>query len=139
MNKIFLKWYEKLDENLVRKVLENFDIIEREFYEDRNKEEVVDSYLNIEFRRIENYKKIQELKEENERLRYMMKDIKNYIVNKLRSEGKLLNFLMNKDRKVLGKLRDIVDIEREYNEVDRRKFEEEKRNRGKGVSVSLNN
>ena len=46
---------------------------------------------------------------------------------------------MNKDRKVLGKLRDIVDIEREYNEVDRRKFEEEKRNRGKGVSVSLNN
>ena len=139
MNKVFIKWYEKLGENLVRKVFENFDIIEREFYEDRNKEEVVDSYLNIEYQRIENYRKIKELKDENERLRYMMKDIKNYIVNKLRSEGKLLNFLMNKDRKVLGKLRDIVDIEREYNEVDRRKFEEEKKNRGSSVSVSLNN
>jgi hypothetical protein len=139
MNRVFIKWYEKLGENLVRKVFENFDIIEKEFYEDRNKEEVVDSYLNIEYQRIENYRRIKELKDENERLNYMMKDIKNYIVNKLRSEGKLINFLMNKDRKVLGKLRDIVDIEREYNEVDKRKFEEEKRNRGKGVSVSLNN
>jgi hypothetical protein len=139
MNRVFIKWYEKLGENLVRKVFENFDIIEKEFYEDRNKEEVVDSYLNIEYQRIENYRRIKELKDENERLNYMMKDIKNYIVNKLRSEGKLINFLMNKDRKVLGKLRDIVDIEKEYNEVDRRKFEEEKRNRGKGVSVSLNN
>ena len=139
MNKVFIKWYDKLGENLVRKVFENFDLIEKEFYEDRNKEEVIDSYLNIEYRRIENYKKIKELKDENERLRYMMKDIKNYIVNKLRSEGKLFNFLMNKDRKVLGKLRDIVDIEREYNEVDRRKFEEEKKNRGSGVGVSLNN
>jgi hypothetical protein len=139
MNRVFIKWYEKLGENLVRKVFENFDIIEKEFYEDRNKEEVVDSYLNIEYQRIENYRRIKKLKDENERLNYMMKDIKNYIVNKLRSEGKLINFLMNKDRKVLGKLRDIVDIEREYNEVDKRKFEEEKRNRGKGVSVSLNN
>jgi hypothetical protein len=139
MNKLFIKWYEKLGENLVRKVFENFDLIEREFYEERNKEEVIDSYLNIEYRRIENYRKIKELKDENERLLFMMKDIKNYIINKLRSEGKLVNFLMNKDRKVLGKLRDIVDIEKEYNEVDRRKFEEEKRNRGKGINISLNN
>lgn len=139
MNKIFLKWYEKLGDNLVRKVIENFDIIEREFYEDRNKEEIVDSYLNIENQRINNYKKIKELKDENDRLRFIQKDIKNYIINKLRNEGKLLNFLMNKDRKVLGQLKDIVDIQREYEIVDRKKFEEEKRNRGTGVGVSLNN
>ena len=77
MNKIFLKWYEKLGDNLVRKVIENFDIIEREFYEDRNKEEIVDSYLNIENQRINNYKKIKELKDENDRLS-LFKDIKNY-------------------------------------------------------------
>ena len=46
---------------------------------------------------------------------------------------------MNKDRKVLGQLKDIVDIQREYEIVDRKKFEEEKRNRGTGVGVSLNN
>ena len=62
MNRVFIKWYEKLGENLVRKVFENFDIIEREFYEDRNKEEVVDSYLNIEYQRIENYRKLRFLK-----------------------------------------------------------------------------
>lgn len=139
MNKVFIKWYEKLGESLVRKVFENFDLIEKEFYEDRNKEEVIDSYLNIEYRRIENYKKIKELNDENDRLRFMMKDMKNYIINKLRSEGKLLNFLMNKDRKVLGKLKDIVDIDREYEIVDKKKFEEEKRNRGSNVGVSLNN
>ena len=139
MNKIFLKWYEKLGDNLVRKVIENFDIIEREFYEDRNKEEIVDSYLNIENQRINNYKKIKELKDENDRLRFIQKDIKNYIINKLRNEGKLLNFLMNKDRRTLGQLKDIVDIQREYEIVDRKKFEEEKRNRGTGVGVSLNN
>ena len=33
---------------------------------------------------------------------------------------------MNKDRKVLGQLKDIVDIQREYEIVDRKKFEEEK-------------
>lgn len=139
MNKIFLKWYEKLGDNLVRKVIENFDIIEREFYEDRNKEEIVDSYLNIEYQRINNYKKIKELKDENDRLRLIQKDIKNYIINKLRNEGKLLNFLMNKDRKILGQLKDMVDIQREYEIVDRKKFEEEKRNRGTGVGISLNN
>ena len=139
MNKIFLKWYEKLGDNLVRKVIENFDIIEREFYEDRNKEEIVDSYLNIEYQRINNYKKIKELKDENDRLRFIQKDIKNYIINKLRNEGKLLNFLMNKDRRILGQLKDIVNIQREYEIVDRKKFEEEKRNRGTGVGVSLNN
>ena len=139
MNKVFIKWYEKLGESLVRKVFENFDLIEKEFYEDRNKEEVIDSYLNIEYRRIDNYKKIKELNDENDRLRFMMKDMKNYIINKLRSEGKLLNFLMNKDRKVLGKLKDIVDIDREYEIVDKKKFEEEKRNRGSNVGVSLNN
>ena len=139
MNKLFIKWYEKLGENLVRKVFENFDLIEKEFYEERDKEEVIDSYLNIEYRRIENNRKIKELKDENERLLFMMKDIKNYIINKLRSEGKLVNFLMNKDRKVLGKLRDIVDIEREYEIVDKKKFEEEKKLRGSGVGISFNN
>ena len=63
MNKVFIKWYEKLGENLVRKVFENFDIIEREFYEERDKEMIVDSYLKMEYERIENYRKIKNLKE----------------------------------------------------------------------------
>jgi HD superfamily phosphohydrolase len=139
MNKVFLKWYEKLGENLVRKVLENFDLIEKEFYEDRNKEEVVDYYLSIENEMINNYRKIKSLKDEIEKMRLNQKNLKNYIVNKLRDEKKLINFLKNKDRKVLGKLKDVVDIDFEYNIVDKMKFEEEKNNRGSSVSVSLNN
>jgi HD superfamily phosphohydrolase len=135
----FLKWYEKLGENLVRKVLENFDLIEKEFYEDRNKEEVVDYYLSIENEMINNYRKIKSLKDEIEKMRLNQKNLKNYIVNKLRDEKKLINFLKNKDRKVLGKLKDVVDIDFEYNIVDKMKFEEEKNNRGSSVSVSLNN
>ena len=139
MNKVYLNWYEKLGENYVRKVFENFDIIEKEFYEERNKEEILNSYLNYESIIRNNWEKINELKKENERLSLMKKDIKNYIIYKLRNEGKLVNFLKNKDRKVLGKIRDLVDIEREYEIVDRIKFDEEKKNRGKGVSVSFNN
>jgi nucleoside-triphosphatase THEP1 len=79
------------------------------------------------------------LKDEIEKMRLNQKNLKNYIVNKLRDEKKLINFLKNKDRKVLGKLKDVVDIDFEYNIVDKMKFEEEKNNRGSSVSVSLNN
>ena len=139
MNKVFLKWYEELGENYVKDVFKNFEIIEKEFYEDRNKEDVVDVYLLYEKYIRDRHNRIKELSTEIDRFKRMKKDLMNYVINKLRDERKLINFLKNKDRTTLGKLRDVVDIEREYNEVDRLKFEEEKRMRGQNITMNLNN
>lgn len=139
MNRILIKWMDKLGKDYVSKVIDDFDFMEREFYEDRNKEEVIDVYLMYEF---ENRNRINQLESiQNEIVKYdgMKSSIKNYIIDKLRNEGKLVNFLKNKNRKVLGKINNVVDIKREYNIVDSMKFEEEKRTRGNNITVSLNN
>ena len=39
----------------------------------------------------------------------------------------------------ISKLNSMININLEFNEVDRLKFEESKRNRGSGLRVSLNN
>lgn len=139
MNRIYIKWMDKLGENYVKKVISDFDFMEVEFYEDRNKEEVVDVYLMYEWENRNRRKSIENIN--NDILKYdrMKDDIKNYIINKLRDEGKLINFLKNKNRSVLGKINSVCNIKREYDIVDNMKFEEEKRNRGKNITMNLNN
>ena len=51
----------------------------------------------------------------------------------------MVDFLKNKDRLILGRLKNVVDINNEYNIVDRIKFEEEKNVRGNNIKMSLNN
>ena len=111
MNEIYIKWYDKLGDKFVKDTIAEFDFLEREFYEDRNKKQILDTYFQYE----------------------------SSIINKLRNENKLVNFLVNKDRKTLGMISNICDIKQEFNKVDSIKFEEEKRNRGKNITVNLNN
>ena len=139
MNRILIKWMDKLGNDYVSKIISEFDFLEREFFEDRNKEEVVDVFLMYEFNNRNRRKQLEEINNEIIKFDNMKSDIKNYIIDKLRSENKLVNFLNNKNRKVLGKINSICDINREYNIVDNMKFEEEKRNRGNNITVNLNN
>ena len=39
----------------------------------------------------------------------------------------------------ISKLNSLININSEFNEVDRIKFEEQKRNRGKNITMNLNN
>ena len=139
MNRIYIKWMDKLGESYVKKIISDFDFMEVEFYEDRNKEEVVDVYLMYEWENRNRRKSIENIGNEIIKYDRMKDDIKNYIIDKLRDEGKLVNFLKNKNRSVLGKINSVCDIKREYNIVDKLKFEEEKKNRGNNIRVNLNN
>ena len=139
MNKVFLNWYKKLGENYIKEIINDFDLIEKEFYEDRNKENVLNVYFEYEKIIRDKHLEIKKLNEDVNVLKRHKYDIKNYVVNKLRNENKLVDFLKNKDRLTLGRLKNVVDINNEYNIVDRIKFEEEKKIRGNNIKMSLNN
>ena len=139
MNKVFLNWYKKLGENYIKEIINDFDLIEKEFYEDRNKENVLNVYFEYEKIIRDKHLEIKKLNEDVNVLKRHKYDIKNYVVNKLRNENKLVDFLKNKDRLILGRLKNVVDINNEYNIVDRIKFEEEKNVRGNNIKMSLNN
>ena len=139
MNKVFLNWYKKLGENYIKEIINDFDLIEKEFYEDRNKENVLNVYFEYEKVIRDKHLEIKKLNEDVNVLKRHKYDIKNYVINKLRNENKLVDFLKNKDRLILGRLKNVVDINNEYNIVDRIKFEEEKKIRGNNIKMSLNN
>jgi hypothetical protein len=139
MNELIIKWSDKLGLEYVKNIISDFDFLEIEFYEDRNKKEVIDVFLMYEYDNRIRRKRIEEINNEIIKFENMKIGIKNYIIDKLRNENKLVNFLKNKDRKVLGKINSICDINKEYNIVDNMKFEEEKRNRGNNIRVNLNN
>lgn len=139
MNELIIKWSDKLGLEYVKSIISDFDFLEIEFYEDRNKKEVIDVFLMYEYDNRIRRKRIEEINNEIIKFDNMKIGIKNYIIDKLRNENKLVNFLKNKDRRVLGKINSICDINKEYNIVDNIKFEEEKRNRGNNIRVNLNN
>ena len=139
MNKVFLNWYKKLGENYIKEIINDFDLIEKEFYEDRNKENVLNVYFEYEKIIRDKHLEIKKLNEDVNVLKRHKYDIKNYVINKLRNENKLVDFLKNNDRLILGRLKNVVDINNEYNIVDRIKFEEEKNVRGNNIKMSLNN
>ena len=139
MNELIIKWSDKLGLEYVKSIISDFDFLEIEFYEDRNKKEVIDVFLMYEYDNRIRRKRIDEINNEIIKFDNMKIGIKNYIIDKLRNENKLVNFLKNKDRRVLGKINSICDINKEYNIVDNIKFEEEKRNRGNNIRVNLNN
>jgi hypothetical protein len=139
MNELIIKWSDKLGLEYVKNIIADFDFMEIEFYEDRNKKEVIDVFLMYEYDNRIRRKRIEEINNEIIKFDNMKSSIKNYIIDKLRNENKLVNFLKNKDRRVLGKINSICDINKEYNIVDNIKFEEEKRNRGNNIRVNLNN
>lgn len=139
MNRLIIKWSDKLGLDYVKNIISEFDFMEVEFYEDRNKEDVIDVFFQYEFDNRNRRKQLEQINNEIIKFENNKNDIKNYIIIKLRNEGKLINFLKNKDRKTLGKINSVCNINQEYNIVDSLKFEEEKRNRGKNITMNLNN
>ena len=79
------------------------------------------------------------MKEEIQSLNQKKEEIINYSSNKLRYENKLISWLKNLNMSDISKLNSLININSEFNEVDRIKFEEQKRNRGKNITMNLNN
>jgi hypothetical protein len=139
MNEIYIKWYDKLGDKFVKDTIEEFNFLEREFYEDRNKKQILDTFFQYESSIRDKTNSLSQIQNDISQLHRRKHELTNYIINKLRNENKLIDFLANKDRKTLGLISTICDIKHEYNKVDMIKFEEEKRNRGKNITMNLNN
>ena len=139
MNEIFIKWYDKLGDDYVKDIIRNFDFLETQFYEDRDKKQILNTFFQHELSIREKNKSLSQIKRDIDNLNMRKHELTNYIINKLRSENKLVDFLKNKDRKTLGMINNVCDINHEYNIVDRIKFDEEKRNRGQNITMNLNN
>ena len=137
-NKIYVKYSDELGRDYINKVIQEFEFIGKEFYEDRNIIEILDVYFLYELNKRKLIERIDILKSDINKFSRMKDDLKNYIIDKLRSEKKLIKLLLNKDRRTLYEIKELVDINREFNEVDRLKFEDEKRNRGM-LNVNMNN
>ena len=139
MNEIFIKWYDRLGDSYVKNIIRDFDFLETHFYEDRDKKQILDTFFQYESSIREKTESLSQINRDIDNLGKRKYELTNYIINKLRSEHKLIDFLKNKDRKTLGMINNICDINHEYNIVDRIKFDEEKRTRGQNITMNLNN
>ena len=138
MNKIHAKYVDKVDNNYINSIVDKFTFISNLIYDDRNMEEVVDHFLHLDLLKQNNLQRINELNSEIQKLESNQDRLLNYPIENLRSEGKLIKLLKNKSMADIHKLRNYVDIRIEFEQLDRLKFEEDKRNRGKNIQMSFN-
>lgn len=137
-NNIIIKWENQFKREYIIEVISNFEYVRNVLFDDRNLEDVINSYLLYEDLKNKKLEMINNLKSELNTIDRKKNDLSNYSVNKLRYQSKLKNWLKNMNINEVYKLKNIVDIGREFNEVDRYKFEEEKSNRGKNIVVNFN-
>ena len=121
------------------RVIKNFQTISNLLYDDRNKEQVIDLYLSHEVNKRNKMKLIKQFKEDIELETMKQKSLYNRPIEVLRNEGKLYKLLQNLTMEEVNWLRDKVDINLEFERLDRERFEEMKRNRGTSVGQSLTN
>ena len=123
----------------IDRVIKNFQTISNLLYDDRNKELVIDLYLSHEVNKRNKMKLIKQFKEDIELETMKQKSLYNRPIEVLRNEGKLYKLLQNLTMDEVNWLRDKVDINPEFERLDRERFEEMKRNRGTSVGQSLTN
>lgn len=130
---IYKKFEETIGRNRIDSTIKDFETIRQMLYLEGNMEDLVMEYCGILHHQFHLHKTIKEYQNSLNQLNHKLQSVKNRSVNQLRREGKLGKWLMNLSTKELNILRDIVDIDREFKEIDDYRFNEEKRKRGKTV------
>ena len=138
INNIYQKWEDKFNREYIDDIYQKFQFIGNKLFEDRNLEDVLNTFLHYENLVRMKHQQIKSLNEEIGVIQRKKGDLMNYSSDKLRYEKKLTNWLKNLPMSDISKLNSLININSEFNEVDRLKFEESKRNRGSSLSVSLN-
>lgn len=139
INNVYQKWEDKFNRDYIDKIYQNFQFIGNKLFEDRNLEDVLNTFFHYENLVRMKHQQIKSLNEEIGLIQRKKGDLMNYSSDKLRYEKKLTNWLKNLPMSDISKLNSLININSEFNEVDRLKFEEMKRNRGSEVRVNLNN
>lgn len=139
INNTYHKWENKFGREYINHIYKNLEFIGSKLFEDRNLEDVLDTFFHYENLIREKQNHLNSIDEEIKSLNQKKEEIINYSSNKLRHENKLISWLKNLNMSDVSKLNSLININSEFNEVDRIKFEEQKRNRGKNITMNLNN
>ena len=125
------KYGDIIKRDYIEEVVKKFERVRSIIFYNGDIEQIIDSYLHYD-RLINDFNiNISKLKNDIEKCKKMKYEILNKSVLKLRSEGKLLEWLNQLNDKELNELKGIVDIESEYKRIDDYRFNESKKNRGK--------
>lgn len=130
---IYKKFEDTIGRNNIDTTFKDFETIKQMLYLEGNIEDLVMEYCNYQNHIIQLNKSIKEIQTNINQLTSKLQSIKNRSVTQLRKEGKLGKWLMNLSTNELNVLRNIVDIDNEFKQIDEYRFNEEKKNRGRVV------
>ena len=130
---VYKKFEDNIGRNIIDTTFKEFEIIKQMLYLDGNIEDVVFEYCNYLNHIINLKKSIKEMESNINQLNHKLQSVKNRSVDGLRRENKLGKWLMNLSTKELNQLRNIVNIEREFKEIDDYRFNKSKEDRGRVV------
>ena len=130
---IYKKFEDTIGRNNIDTTFKDFETIKQMLYLEGNIEDLVMEYCNYQNHIIQLHKSIKEIQTNINQLTSKLQSIKNRSVTQLRKEGKLGKWLMNLSTNELNILRNIVDIDNEFKQIDEYRFNEEKKNRGRVV------
>lgn len=127
------KYGEVIRRDYIEETVRKFNKVREIVFYKGDLEQIVDSYLHYD-RLISDFEKnIQKMRNDISRCKKLKYDVLNSSIQKLRSEGKLIDWLNDLNDKDLTDLKNIVDIENEFRKIDDFRFNERKRSRGKTV------
>ena len=130
---VYKKFEDNIGRNIIDTTFKEFETIKQMLYLDGNIEDVVFEYCNYLNHIINLKKSIKEMESNINQLNHKLQSVKNRSVNGLKRENKLGKWLMNLSTKELNQLRNIVNIEREFKEIDDYRFNKSKEDRGRVV------
>ena len=118
-----------LRKEYIELVVDNFYKVKNYLFLKGDVEQLCDSYLHYDKVINDLNNNISKMKREIVKIEGLKKDIINKSVIELRNEGGLLNWLREMNFDELKIIKNILDIEREFEVVDNERFIEAKRNR----------
>lgn len=122
MNRLYYKFENRLGKRKIDEVIESFKRIKSIVFLEGNIEDLIESYLYGLCEIISLNERINSLNDDKRRIIKSIEGIKNRSIEKLRYNGELKEWLMKLDDKELSELNFLVDIKKEFNEVDMEKF-----------------
>lgn len=133
MNRLYFKFSDKLGKRKIDEVVEIFYRIKEIVFLDGNVDDLIESYCYGLVEMVSIDDRIRSLREEKMKIFNSIEGIKNRGIDKLRYNGELERWLMKLDDKELSELNNLVDIKKEYYDVDKKKFILKKSNSNKKV------
>lgn len=127
------KYGSVIKRDYIESIIEKFKKVRELVFYRGDIEQIVDSYLHYDKLIDEFQKNIIQLQKDISVCKKKKYEILNSSVLRLRSEGKLGSWLNDLNETDLIELKNIVDIESEWRQIDEYRFNEKKKDRGRVV------